>query len=141
MDSVRTYLTQILSGLDPHSVGVVCTCVLGVMILLVSLGPEAARPHLTEPDTERFFAYFLFGLVSILTYPDQPVLVAGAVVLAAVLLESLQYALPHRHAHFPDARHGAMGGFLGVVLGAIIPRLYILADGPKILTRLLQNLS
>ena len=111
------------SPVGPHEALVMLAWLIAFFVVFSTVCPAWLRPHFAEPEYERFGAYLLVGLAFSAAYPDSPVLLALAVVLAAALLETAQLVIPGRYFALRDIREGAFGGFIGVVIGSIIYRL------------------
>ena len=93
---------------------------LGLAIVIFTLGPQAWRPHLADAATERFGAYFVAAFAFAIAYPKRRGLIAGAAVVAAILLELAQYTAPGRDPGVPDAIAKAIGGLAGVSVAAAL---------------------
>jgi VanZ family protein len=92
-------------------------------IAFVTLSPIELRPHVAAVNYERFFAYFLAGILLAVAYPRRLISFTGFIVLVAVVLEMFQQLVPGRHAHLTDALTKASGGLAGIVVVTIILHL------------------
>jgi hypothetical protein len=91
-----------------------------VVIILVTVSPLALRPStMTTTDLDRAFAFFVMSGLFIVAYPRRVLVVAGALLLAAFIIELAQYVSVTRHPHFHDAVFKALGVVLGVCGGLI----------------------
>lgn len=90
------------------------------VIVVATLAPQSLRPHLADPQVERFAAYFLVGLLFSIAYPGRLRLIALGVVAGAVGLELLQVLAPGRDAGATDALAKCLGGLIAVSLVAIL---------------------
>jgi hypothetical protein len=88
-------------------------------IVFATLGPQHLRPHLGDPQMERFGAFFLAAAVSVLAYPRRPITIAVLAVLVAIGLELGQLFVPGRDAAAPDAIAKALGGVCGATLAGM----------------------
>jgi VanZ family protein len=86
---------------------------LACFIVFATWGPQSLRPHLGDPQVERFGAYFVTTIAFVFAYPRRPWTIAAAAVAVAVLLELGQLAIPGRDAGVPDAIAKALGGLAG----------------------------
>jgi VanZ family protein len=84
-------------------------------IVVMTLGPVAARPQLGHPQLERFAGYLALGAVWSLAYPRRMRLVAVVTACAAIGLELGQGLVPGRDPRLLDALAKILGAFAGVV--------------------------
>ena len=94
------------------------------VIAAVTLLPQGFRPHLFSQRVEHLLAFGAVGLLFGLAYPRRLVLVAAIVLGSAVLLEVLQLVTPDRHANPIDLAVKLVGGTAGLVVAAVITRLW-----------------
>jgi VanZ family protein len=92
------------------------------VIVFTTWGPQSLRPHLGDPQFERFGAYFAATVAFVFAYPRRPAAIAAAAVVAALFLEVGQLFIPGRDAGVADAMAKAMGGLAGAALAAILSR-------------------
>jgi VanZ family protein len=93
------------------------------LLVISSLSGAAAQPRTVLGwQMEHFLGYFLVTLIVCLTWP-RPLVVAGALVVVAGLLEGLQALTPDRHPNLVAALCGAGG----VVAAALLAELFIRA--------------
>jgi hypothetical protein len=103
---------------DPRAALLAWTLVIGVVF--ATLGPQSLRPHLGDPQIERFCAFFITAGACVIAYPRRPMLIALGAVALAVLLECGQIVVPGRDAGLDDALAKALGGASGAILTALI---------------------
>jgi VanZ family protein len=89
-------------------------------IVFATLGPQSLRPHLGDPQLERFGAYFVTAVAFVLAYPRRPWTIALTAVVLAVLLELGQLIVPGRDAGVSDAVAKAVGGLSGAAAAAAL---------------------
>jgi VanZ family protein len=102
-------------------------CSLAALVLLVffALGPAKWTPRSGLGfQFDHFVGYFFFTLVFCLAW-SRPLVVGGALVVLAVVLENLQSFLPGRSSYFVAALYSAAG----VVAAALLAELFIRAQG------------
>ena len=92
-------------------------------IVFATLGPQSLRPHLGDPELERFGAYFVTAVAFVLAYPRRPWTIALAAVVVAAFLELGQLFVPGRDAGLPDAVAKALGGVSGAAVATAILRM------------------
>jgi VanZ family protein len=100
-------------------------CSLAALVLLVffALGPAKWTPRSGFGfQFDHFVGYFFFTLLFCLTWP-RPLVVGGALVVLAVVLENLQSFLPGRSSYFVAALYSAAG----VLAAALLAELFIRA--------------
>ena len=93
-------------------------CAVAAIALLVfaHLGPAKWQPRTGLGwQLDHFLGYFVVTSIVWLAWPRRPLVVGGALMAAAALLEALQVLTPDRHADFLAALWGA-GGALTVAL-------------------------
>ena len=115
-----------------HGAALMVAWALAGFIVLASLGPPGWRPHLGDPQLERFGAYFLTGIAFALAYPRHPFAVAAVVAAAAIGLEFGQLVAPGRDAGVDDALAKVLGGLAGVTAGQVCQVIWnrLLTRGP-----------
>lgn len=101
----------------PSKLVIVLTCLCAGAIAYATLCPIGQRPHLANPDVERFGAFFVLGLFASFAAPRRPMLVLSLLVLLALGLEAAQMLIPTRDARLADACVKATGAVLGAQLG------------------------
>ncbi len=86
-------------------------------IVYATLVPLAMRPTLGRlgSDYERFAAYLVVSALIVAAYPQHPIRVGLAVVIAAVILEVAQLAIPDRDARVSDVLIKATGALIGIL--------------------------
>ena len=95
----------------------VCSVAALVLLALVALGPAKLVPRSGLGwRIDHFVGYFGFTLMFCLAWP-RPLVVGGAIMTLAVLLEGLQTFTPDRHPDFQAALISA-GGAMAAVLPA-----------------------
>ena len=81
----------------------VCSVAALVLLVFLALGPAKWQPRSGIGwEYDHFFGYFVFTLLFCLARP-RPLLVGGALVAFAVLLEVLQGFLPDRSSYYVAA--------------------------------------
>ena len=83
-------------------------------IAYATLSPVGLRPHITNPDLERFAAFAVLGFLFAISYPGRFIPVLAIVIGAAVLLEVLQLFTPDRDGEFVNLAVKAAGSIAGV---------------------------
>jgi len=111
-----------------HQLAWLAAWCLGVVIVVVTLGPQAWRPRLADAQTERFGAYFLTAAAFAMAYPKRRLTVGSMIVVAAVGLELAQFAAPGRDPGLKDALAKALGGLAGVTTIAACSTLLRIAQ-------------
>jgi hypothetical protein len=84
-------------------------------IAFATLCPIGLRPHLADPDSERFGAYLVLGALISLAAGRRGLSATALVLALAFGLEASQLLVPGRDAAMPDAMVKAFGGLCGVV--------------------------
>jgi hypothetical protein len=92
---------------------------LAAAILFVTWCPQGMRPHLGNPDLERFGAFFLTSTMFVLAYPRRAALIAFGAVAFAVVLELGQFLAPGRDPGVRDVIAKAFGGISGVLVAFV----------------------
>ena len=100
------------------------SCVVGLVVLaFIALGPARWQPRSGIGwEIDHFVGYCVITLVCCVAWP-RPLLVGGALMLFAVVLEGLQAFMPDRSSYYLAAVYSACG----VAAGALIAGLVILA--------------
>jgi VanZ family protein len=101
-------------------------CSLAALVLLVffALGPAQWTPRSGLGfQFDHFVGYFFFTSLFCLAWP-RPLVVGGALVVLAVVLENLQSFLPGRSSYFVAALYSAAG----VLAAALLAELFIRAQ-------------
>ena len=101
----------------------VCCIAILVLLAFVGLGPAKWQPRSGLGwEIDHFAGYFVITLMCCLAWP-RPLIVGGALVFFAVLLEGLQAFMPDRSSYYMAAVYSAAG----VVAAALIADLFIRA--------------
>lgn len=101
-----------------YSAPFVAFAVLGVAsIAFATLCPIGMRPHLASANEERFWAYFVLGVLVALAAPRRWLGATLFVVVLAFVLEAGQRLAPGRDAAVADAMLKALGGVFGSAAG------------------------
>jgi VanZ family protein len=99
----------------------VCSVAALVLLVFLALGPAKWQPRSGIGwEYDHFFGYFVFTLLFCLAWP-RPLVVGGALMSFAVLLEGLQSFLPDRSSYYVAALYSAAG----VLAAALIAELFI----------------
>jgi VanZ family protein len=87
-------------------------------IVALTLGPLSLRQgvSIAPAHVEHFAAYAVLGALFLVAYPRRPVMLIGALVLAAAVLEYGQIFVPGRDARVADFIVKAAGVSVSVVL-------------------------
>jgi hypothetical protein len=93
-----------------------------IVILVVTVSPHEARPHLAlhSANFERALAFAALGCLFGGGYHRRWLLALCLVVLGAFGMEMAQLLVTDRHARIMDAEVKAFAGALGVVIGSIV---------------------
>jgi VanZ family protein len=101
----------------------VCSVAALVLLAFIALGPAEWTPRSGLGwEIDHFVGYFAFTLMFCLAWP-RPLVVAGALVAFACLLEALQAIPPDRHSNLFAALYSAAG----VLAAALLADLFIRA--------------
>jgi VanZ family protein len=102
----------------------VCSmAVLALLLVFAALGPAKWIPRSGLGwQIDHIVGYFAFTLMFCLAWP-RPLVVGGALMASAVLLEALQACTPDRHCDFQAAMYGVSGALLAGVVGDVFIRL------------------
>ena len=98
---------------DPQRAAALLAWSLAVGLIVVTWGPQEIRPRISNPDVERFGAYFLTAAMFVAAYPKRALTIALASVVFAVALELGQFLAPGRDPHVSDAIVKSLGGLCG----------------------------
>jgi VanZ family protein len=97
--------------------------VLAAALVVVTWGPQSIRPHVTDPQVERFAAYFLTAAVFVAAYPKRVMTIVVASAAFAVALELGQFLAPERDPGVPDAIAKSLGGVCGAMAAHLLLRV------------------
>ena len=101
----------------------VCCVAALVLLAFIALGPAEWTPRSGLGwEFDHFVGYFIFTSMFCLAWP-RPLVVAGALVTFASLLEALQGITPDRHSNLFAALYSAAG----VLAAALLAELFIRA--------------
>ena len=94
-----------------------------VLLTFVALGPATWQPRSGIGwEIDHFVGYFIFTLMFCIAWP-RPLVVGGALMVFAVLLEGLQAFMPDRSSYYMAAVYSAGG----VLAAALLAELFIRA--------------
>lgn len=99
-----------------------CSMVIIVMLAIVALGPAEWQPR--SPfgwEIDHFVGYFVITSIVLVAWP-RPIVVGGALMIVAALLEGLQYFTPDRHANLMATIYGAGGALVAALTTRIFMR-------------------
>ena len=92
-----------------------CSVAIIALVVITALGPANWQPRTSLGwELDHVLGYFAITLLVCLAWP-RPIIVGGALMVFAVLLESLQGLTPDRSPNFQAAFYGA-GGVLAAAL-------------------------
>jgi VanZ family protein len=101
----------------------VCSVTALVLLVFVALGPAKWQPRSGLGwEIDHFVGYFVFTLMFCLAWP-RPLVIGGALMALAVVLEGLQGFMPDRSSYFWAAVYSAAG----VLAAALFAELFIRA--------------
>ena len=101
----------------------VCSVAALVLLVFLALGPAKWQPRSGLGwELDHFVGYFVFTLMFCLAWP-WPLVVGGALMAFAVLLEGLQAFMPDRSSYYVAALYSAGG----VLAAALLAELFIRA--------------
>jgi VanZ family protein len=104
-----------------------CSVAIMVLLVIAALGPAKWTPRTALGwQIDHFLGYFVITSFVCLAWP-RPFVVGGALMAAAVLLESLQGLTPDRTANLLAAFYGAGG----VLAAALLAELFIRIRGRR----------
>ena len=93
-----------------------------VLLVLFALGPAKWTPRSGLGfQFDHFVGYFFFTLLFCIAWP-RPLVVGGALVVLAVVLENLQSFLPGRSSYFVAALYSAAGVLAAALLAELFTR-------------------
>ena len=99
----------------------VCSVAALVLLTFVALGPATWQPRSGIGwEIDHFVGYFIFTLMFCIAWP-RPLVVGGALMVFAVLLEGLQAFMPDRSSYYMAAVYSAGG----VLAAALLAELFI----------------
>jgi VanZ family protein len=105
-----------------HVLKVSCLAIL-VLLLFVGLGPAKWQPRSGLGwELDHFAGYFVITLMFCLAWP-RPLVVGGALIAFAALLEALQAIPPDRHSNLFAALYSAAG----VLAAALVAEVFVRA--------------
>src|SRR3954466_12589167 len=94
-----------------------------VFLVFLALGPESWQPRSGFGwELDHFVGYFVFTVLFCLAWP-RPVLVGGALIPFAMVLEALQAFTPDRSTNIMAALYGAAGVLVAALLFALFMRV------------------
>jgi VanZ family protein len=94
----------------------VCSVAALVLLVFIGLGPANWQPRSGLGwEIDHFVGYFVITLMFCLAWP-RPLVVAGALVAFAALLEALQGVTPDRHSNLFPALYSAAGVLAAALL-------------------------
>jgi VanZ family protein len=100
----------------------VCCVAALVLLVFVALGPAKWQPRSGLGwEFDHFVGYFVFTSMFCLAWP-RPLVVGGALMAVAVLLEGLQAFLPDRSSYYVAALYGAGGVLAAALLAEVFIR-------------------
>jgi VanZ family protein len=100
-----------------------CCITVLVVLAVVALGPAKWQPRSGLGwEIDHFAGYFVITLMCCLAWP-RPLVIGGALVIFAVVLEGLQAFMPDRSSYYLAAVYSAAG----VIAAALIADLFIRA--------------
>jgi VanZ family protein len=99
-------------------------CVIGLVVLaFIGLGPATWQPRSGLGwETDHFVGYFVITLTCCLAWP-RPLVVGGALMVFAVLLEGLQGFMPDRSSYYLAAVYSSAG----VLTATLVAELFVVA--------------
>jgi VanZ family protein len=101
----------------------ICSVAALAVLTFVALGPATWQPRSGLGwEIDHFVGYFAFTLIFCLAWP-RPLVVGGALLAYAVLLEGLQAFMPDRSSYYMAAVYSACG----VLTAALLAELFIRA--------------
>src|SRR5947209_10203311 len=101
-------------------------CIAGLLLLaFVGLGPASWQPRSGLGwELDHFAGYFVITLVCCLAWP-RPVVVGGALMLFAVVLEGLQGFMPDRSSYYLAAVYSSAGVLAAALAAEVFMRAWI----------------
>ena len=129
-------IQQTRVGIMVVKIARIAAWLLVVAIVVMTLGPPTVRPVSGfNRSLEHVAAFALLGLAFGLAYPNRRMLLALTGVAAAALLETLQLVVPGRHAYFSDFVINTGGAWAGLVIAALLNRLWRRSAGAGAIRR------
>lgn len=105
-------------------------------ITLATLSPLDWRPQtIFHADVDRFLAFVLVTLASVVAFPRRWPVIAAAIIAFAGVLELLQALEPTRHARLDDALVKMAGAVIGALLGRGVTEARLLRARYRLLRR------
>lgn len=98
----------------------ICSALLALAILTLSVVPPGLRPVVAGQDTEHFFIFFALGASVGLAYPGRWVAASFALFWFAGGVEVAQLFAPGRHARLEDFVVDFLGSVAGIVLIMVV---------------------
>jgi hypothetical protein len=93
-----------------------------VFLVFLALGPGSWQPRSGLGwELDHFVGYFIFTWIFLLAWP-RPLVVGGALVVFAFVLENLQSLLPDRSSYFVAALYSAAGVTMAALLAELLIR-------------------
>jgi VanZ family protein len=93
-----------------------------VLLTFVALGPATWQPRSGIGwEIDHFVGYFIFTLMFCIAWP-RPLVVGGALMVFAVLLEGLQAFMPDRSSYYMAAVYSAGGVLAAALLAELVIR-------------------
>ncbi len=102
----------------------VCSGAVIILLVIAALGPENWTPRTALGwQFDHFIGYFAITLFVCFAWP-RPLVVGGALMAAAFLLEGLQAFTPDRSANLEAALWGASGVLVAAVVAELFSRAW-----------------
>lgn len=98
----------------------ICSALLALAIVTLSVVPPGLRPVVAGQDTEHFLIFFVLGVSVGLAYPGRWIAVSLVLLWFAGGVELAQLFAPGRHARLEDFVVDFLGSLTGVVLVMIV---------------------
>ena len=100
-----------------------CSVAAMVLLVIIALGPAKWTPRTALGwEIDHFLGYFAITSLFCLAWP-RPLVVGGALMAVAALLEGLQALTPDRSSYFVAAFYGAGGALAAALLAALFIRV------------------
>jgi hypothetical protein len=100
-----------------------CSVAIIVLLVIIALGPAKWTPRTALGwEIDHFVGYFAITSFVCLAWP-RPLVVGGALMAAAALLETLQALTPDRSSYFLAAFYGAGGALAAALLAELFIRV------------------
>jgi VanZ family protein len=108
-----------------------CSAAVLVLLVIAALGPAKWQPRTGLGwEAEHFVGYFAVTTTFLLAWP-RPLVVGGALIAVAVLLEGLQALTPDRSSYYVAALYGAGGALAAALLAELFIRVKGITIAPK----------